>query len=130
MCAFRVTVSRRRRQERERHLHTTQQLGKVRDVTCVLAILAVTDGQGCEAVALPLLITPKPAHQWVRWLLLDGLNGLQRHQPPGRPPQRTKTQKHELAQLIEAGPVTAGFLAACWRSPLIPPLLYERLGVF
>lgn len=130
MCAFRVTVSRRHRQELERHLHTAQQWGKVRDVTCLLAILAVTEGQGCEAVALTLRITPKTVHQWVRRLLLDGLKGLQRHKPPGRPPKLTKTQKRELAQLIEEGPVKAGFMAACWRSPMIQQLIYERFEVF
>ena len=129
MCALRVSVSRRHRQELERHLHTAHQLGKVRDVTCVLALLAVTDGQGCEAVALTLRITPKTVHQWVRRLLLDGLNGLPRHKPPGRPPKLTKTQQRELAQLIEAGPVKAGLMAACWRSPMIQPLIYERFGV-
>jgi transposase len=130
MCAFRVTVSRRRRQELEHQLRTAQQLGKLQDVKCLLAILALTDGQSCEDVALTLRITPKTVHQWVRQWLLDGLPGLQRHKPPGRPPKLTKTQKRELAQLIEEGPVKAGFMAACWRSPMIQQLIYERFGVF
>jgi transposase len=130
MCAFRVIVSRRQRQELERHLHTAQQLGQVRDVTCLLAILAICDGQDCEDVALTLRITPKTVHQWVRRLLLAGPKGLQRQKPPGRPPKLTKTQKYELAQLIEEGPVKAGFMAACWRSPMIQQLISERFGVF
>ena len=130
MCAFRVTVSRRRRQELEHQLHTAQQLGQLRDVKCLLAILALTEGQSCDDVALTLRITPKTVHQWVRQWLLGGLKGLQRNPPPGRPSKLTKTQKHELAQLIDEGPGKAGFTSACWRSPMIQQLIYERFGVF
>ena len=69
-------------------------------------------------------------HQWVHRLLVDGPTGLQRTKPTGRPCKLTKTQKHELAQLIEAGPVQAGYASACWRSPMIQQLIYERFGVF
>jgi transposase len=130
MCAFRVTLSRRRRQDLEHQLHTAQQLGQLRDVQCLLAILALTAGQSCDDVALTLRITPKTVHQWVRQWLLGGLKGLQRNKPPGRPCKLTKTQNHELAQLIAEGPVKAGFPSACWRSPMIQQLIDERFGVF
>jgi hypothetical protein len=32
--------------------------------------------------------------------------------------------------LIEAGPGQAGFRGACWRSPMIQPLIYARFGVY
>ena len=130
MCAFRVTLSRRQRQELERQLHMAQQVGQLHDVTCRLALLAVTDGQSCEEVALTLRVTPKTVHQWMRRLLVQGLHGLQRKKSPGRPPKLTKAQKHALAALIEAGPVQAGFASACWRSPMIQQLIYARFGVF
>jgi transposase len=130
MCAFRVTVSRRRRQELERHLHTAQQLGKLTEVKCLLAILAVTEGQSCDDVARTLRVTPKTVHQWLRRLLVEGRHGWQRKKSPGRPPKLTKARQHELAKLIDAGPVQAGFTSACWRSPMIQQLIYERFGVF
>jgi transposase len=130
MCAFRVTISRRQRQELERQLHTAQHLGRLHDVTCLLAILAVTDGHSCDQVALTLRVTPKSVHQWVRRLLVEGLPGLKRKKPPGRPPKLTKTQKQELASLLEGGPVKAGFASACWRSPMIQQLIHERFGVY
>jgi transposase len=123
MCAFRVTLSRRQRQELEHHLHTAQRLGQLHDVTCLLAILAVTDGQSCDQVALTLRVTLKTVHRWVRRLLVAGPPGLQRTKPTGRPSKLTKTQKHELAQLIDAGPVQAGFTSACWRSPMLQQLI-------
>ena len=86
MCAFRVTLSRHQRQELERQLHLAQQLGQLHDVTCRLALLAVTDGQSCEDVARTLRVTPKTVHQWVRRLLVEGLTGLRWKKPSGAPP--------------------------------------------
>jgi transposase len=129
-CAFRVTVSRRRRQERERHLHTAQPLGKWPEVKCLLALLAVTEGQSGDDVARTLRVTPKTVPQWLRRLLVEGRHGWQRKQSPGRPPKLTKARPHELAKLLDAGPVQAGLTSAGWRSPMIQPLIDERLGVF
>ena len=39
-------------------------------------------------------------------------------------------QKAALATVIEEGPVKAGFRGACWRSPMIQQLIYDRFGVF
>jgi len=130
MCAFRLTISRRSRQALERHLTTAHQVGKLHDVKCLLAILAVTDGQSYEQVALTLRVTPKTVHQWVRLFLVAGLKGLRRKKPTGRPPKLTKTQKQALAERLDAGPVQAGFASACWRSALIQPLIHERFGVY
>ena len=130
MCAFRVTLSRCQRQELEHYLHTAQRSGQLHDVTCLLAILAITEGQSCEQVALTLRITPKTVHQWVRRLLVAGLKGLRRKKPTGRPPKLTKTQQHTLAERLDAGPVQAGFASACWRSPMIQQLIHERFGVY
>ena len=130
MCAFRVTISRRQRQELERQLHTAQHLGRGHDVTCRRAILAVTDGQSGDDGARTLRVTLKTVHQWVRRVLVEGLTGLQRQKPPGRPPKLTKTQRQELAARIEAGPVQAGFASACWRSPMMQQLIQERFGVY
>ena len=130
MCAFRLTISRRSRQALERQLNTAHQFGKLRDVKCLLAILAVTDGQSYEQVALTLRVTPKTVHQWVRLFLVAGLKGLRRKKPTGRPPKLTKTQKQALAELLDEGPVQAGFASACWRSPMIQQLIHERFGVY
>ena len=32
--------------------------------------------------------------------------------------------------LIEEGPVKAGFKGACWRSPMIQQLIYDRFNVY
>ena len=86
MCAFRLTLSQCQRKEAQRQLHTAQPLGKLHDVTCLLAILAITEGQSCDDVARTLRVTLKTGHPWVRGLLVAGLPGLQRKKPPGGPP--------------------------------------------
>ena len=130
MCAFRLTVSRRSRQALARQLTTAQQFGQLHDVTCLLAILALTEDQSCEQVALTLRVPPKTVHQWVHRFLVAGLKGLRRKKPTGRPPKLTKTQQPVLAERLDEGPVQAGFASACWRSPMIQPLIHERLGVY
>ena len=131
MCAVRVTISRRQRQELDRRLHTAPHVGRVHDVTCMLASLAVTEGQRCEDVGLTLRVTLKPVHPWVRRWLVEGLPGLQRTKPPGRSPKLSTTPQQELAALRDEGPVQAGFASACWRSPMMQPLMiHARVGVY
>jgi hypothetical protein len=63
MCALRVTLSWRQRQELQHQPHMAQQVGQLHDVTCRLALLTVTDGQSCEEVALTLRVNPKTVDQ-------------------------------------------------------------------
>jgi transposase len=59
-----------------------------------------------------------------------GIKGAPRQKPTGRPPKRTPTQTEALAQLIDERPVRAGFSGACWRSPMLQQVIYDRFGVF
>ena len=52
MCCMRFTLSASYRKDVERHLKTAQRLGHVRQVTYLLALLAVVDGQSFAQVAL------------------------------------------------------------------------------
>ena len=130
MCCMRFTISASYRKEVERQLKTAQHLGHVRQVKYLLAILAVMDGQSFAQVALVLRVHEKTVATWVRVFCCYGLQGAPRHKPTGRPPKLTPTQKAALATLIDEGPVKAGFSGACWRSPMIQQLIYDRFGVF
>jgi transposase len=125
-----VTLSRRQRQALAHDLPTAQRSGPWHDVTGLLAILAVTEGQNCDQVALTLWVTLKIVPQWVRRVLVAGPIGVPRTKPPERPATLTTTLKQALAKLIDAGPVLAGFASPGWRSPRLQPLIYERCGVF
>jgi transposase len=130
MCSVRFTMSVFYRKEVERHLKSAQHLGHVRQVKYLLAILAVTDGQSFAQVALILRVHEKTVATWVQVFCCYGIQGAPRTKSTGRPPKLTSTQKEALATLIEEGPVKAGFRGACWRSPMVQQLIYERFGAY
>ena len=129
MCCMRFTISASYRKAVERHLKTAQRLGHVRQGKYLLAILAVVDGQSLAQGALVLHVHEKTVATWVRLFCCYGLQGKPQRKPTGRPPNLTPTQKATLVTGIEEGPVKAGFRGACWRSPMIQPLIYDRFGV-
>jgi transposase len=129
MCCFRFTISAVYRKEVERHLRTAQHLGHVRQTKYFLAILAVIDGQSVAQAALVLRVHEKTVMTWLREFCCYGCQGAPHRKPSGRPPKLTPTQKAALVTWIEEGPLTAGFSGACWRSPMIQQLIYDRFGV-
>jgi transposase len=130
MCSVRFTLTTHSRKAVERGLKTAQQQGNLRQVKYLLAILAVGDGRSFAEVAVVLRVHEKTVAAWVRVFCCCGLNGAPRKPPMGRPPKLTPTQKAALATLIDEGPVKAGFSGACWRSPMVQQLIYDRFGVF
>jgi transposase len=130
MCCMRFTMSPSYRKAVEHQLKTAQHLGNLHQVKYFLAILAVMDGQSLAHVALVLRVHEKTVTAWVCAFCCYGLQGAPHKKPSGRPPKLTPTQKEALAELIEEGPVKAGFSGACWRSPMIQKLICDRFGVF
>jgi transposase len=130
MCCVRFTMSPVYRKEVEHHLKTAQHLGHLRQVKYFLTILAVVDGQSVSQIALILRVHEKTVAAWVRVFCCYGLQGAPPKKPTGRPPKLTPTQKAALATLLDEGPVKVGFSGACWRSPMIQQLIYDRFGVF
>jgi transposase len=130
MCSVRFTLTTQSRHAVEHQLKTAQQQGNLRQGKSLLAILAVGDGRSFSEVAVVLRVHEKTVAAWVGRFCCDGLAGALRHKPTGRPPKLTPTQKAVLATLIDEGPIKAGFSSACWRSPMIQQLIYDRFGVF
>ena len=130
MCYLRFTMSASCRKAVECRMKTAQRLGQLRQVKYCLAILAVVDGQSIAQVALVLRVHEKTVATWIREFCCYGLQGAPRTKPTGRPPKLTPPQKAILMTLIDEGPVKAGFSGACWRSPMIQQLIYERFGVY
>ena len=129
MCSFRFTISTRYRKEVEKQLRTAQQLGELRRIKYLLAILATMDGQPFEQVAQCLRVNLKTVAEWVRQFCCYGTKGAPHKKPRGRKPNLTARQKEELIRLIDEGPAAAGFDGACWRSPMIQQLIFDRFGV-
>ena len=95
----------------------------------ILAILAVSDRTPYSIIAATLKVSKEAIRLWVNTLLFKGVESLKSKKPSGRSSKLTKTQKRELESLIIEGPTKAGFPGACWRSPMIQTLIYEKFGV-
>ena len=111
-------------------LKVAQNSGDLRTVKRILSIMAVLDGIRYSEIASTLKISEESIRLWVKGVLLKGLSALKSKKGPGRASKLTKTQREELDKLITEGPENAGFPGACWRSPMIQVLIYERFGVF
>ena len=130
MLSFRLRLSGRQREALYRRLSGARQRGDHRIETRVLTILGVADGYGIEEVAKLFQVSGQTVRNWLQTLFTGGIDELVRmKRSPGRPAKLTKTQRRELARLLDAGPQAAGFTGACWRSPMVQVLIEERFGV-
>ena len=111
-------------------LKVAQNAGDLRTVKRILAIMAVADGVRYSEIVSTLKISEESIRLWVKAVLLKGLSALKSEKGPGRRSKLSKTQREELDKLITEGPENAGFPGACWRSPMIQVLIYQRFGVF
>lgn len=130
MLPFRLTISTPLRQEMNRALKIAQRHGDIRLLKRILVIFALCDGHSTTKVASLFLVTEETILLWANLFLCYKLNGLKSKKPTGRKPKLSKDQKRQLAALIDAGPQAAGFSSACWRSPMIQHLIFEKFGVF
>lgn len=103
--------------------------GDIREAKRIMAILALGEGQDKNTVSSILSVTIEAIQNWVNKYLLDGLRGLASKKSPGRHSKLTKSQRRDLAKLIEEGPEKAGYVGNCWRSPMIQQLILEQFGV-
>lgn len=94
------------------------------------AVLAVADGRRVSDVSAILGFSVETVAGWIRGLMADGISSLVPKKSPGRPSKLSKAEKRELVDAIKAGPQAAGFLAACWRSPMIQDLILKRFRRF
>lgn len=130
MLPFRLTISAPLCKEMEFTLKAAQRRGDLRLVKRILAIFALRDSNSPEHVAALLHVSVDAVLDWARQFLCYRLSGLKDKKSPGRKPKLTKSQKRELAALIDAGPTANGFSSACWRSPMIQHLIQQRFSVF
>ena len=130
MLNFRLTLSSTQKKALLRRLKTSEQLGNIRMVKRILAILSTVEGFSKEAIANMLHVSVESVRLWLCFFILHGIKEIEPKKSPGRPSKLTKHQKKELAEIIDKGPAEAGFLSNCWRSPMIQHLIYEKFGVF
>jgi transposase len=67
--------------------------------------------------------------RWERALKGNGVQGLERVEAPGRPRRLSEAQLKELAKVLKAGALAAGYATEMWTLPRIGALIQERFGV-
>ena len=130
MLNFNLKLTKTQKNDCVNKLRNAEAKGDMRAAKRIMAILALDEGHTKKAIASMLHVTVAAIHNWVKKFLLHGLRGLQSKQSPGRPPKLTKSQREQLAKLIEEGPEKAGYVGNCWRSPMIQALIFEKFKVF
>jgi transposase len=110
-------------------LQQAQNNGDLRGAKRIMAILAVADGARYSVIASTLKVSEESIRLWINAFLLKGIKSFIYKKPSGRPSKLTKAQRKQLDQLICQGPEKSGFPGACWRSPMIQWLIYEKFGI-
>lgn len=130
MTNIHIKITTRTKRKLESIYQSARDRGDIATVKRIMAIFAVTNGNTYSTISLILKISEESIRLWIKLFILKGPEGLIYKKAPGRPPKLTKSQKRELDNFITEGPEKAGFPGACWRSPMIQTLIYEKFGIF
>jgi transposase len=92
-------------------------------------VLGYIEGRRVVDLAVELDVTRGSVNRWLQWYEAMGVEGLLTATPPGPSPKLTEQQRVELATLVEAGPLSAGYQSGVWTGPMIGDLIESRFGV-
>ena len=120
--------SRTSREALERFTARAKQEGRLDEWRRGRAVLCYLDGKRVVDIAEMLDVTRGSVNRWLGWYDDLGLPGLKTIQPPGVPPKLSDEQREELSNLIDAGPIAAGYSSGVWTGPMIADLIDERFG--
>ncbi len=129
MQKIRIRLSNQTHRNLQKKMKNEKAKGNIKMVHRIMIVLAVAEGFTFEALARIFRISTETARQIVKNFVLKGVTGLKIRKQKGRPSKLTKTQKRQSCKIIIDGPENAGYPGACWRSPMIQDLIYERFGV-
>jgi len=93
------------------------------------AVRGYIEGRRVIELAAELDVTRGAVNRWLRWYEAMGIEGLLTGKAPGPAPRLTETQRAELTDLVEAGPLAAGYPSGVWTGPMIGDLIEQRFGV-
>ena len=117
------------RQQLYERLQQAYTRGYLRLIKRIHALLYIADDKPVTDIARLLGLGQQTVRDYIRSFLLGGIASLDYKRPPGRSPKLTRTQRQELAELIEAGPQAAGYETGCWTALIIQDLILHRFGV-
>jgi transposase len=104
------------------------QEGNLRVVRRTSVLLAVGAGRTVGEVAAGWGVCPASVYHWVAACILGGAASLRYGCSPGRPSTLTPSQQRRLVDLLDAGPLAAGYPTGCGSAALIQDLSYRAFG--
>jgi transposase len=93
------------------------------------AVRAYIDGGRVIQIAADLGVTRGSVNRWLQWYDVDHVDGLRATIAEGPAPKLNEAQQCELADIIECGPIAAGYQSGVWTGPMIGDLIEQRFGV-
>ena len=127
--SFTLHLSAFTRKQLYRRLQQAYANGALRLVKRIHALLALAEDMSVHDVAEMLHLGEQTVRDYRNRFLVQHMASFTYTQPPGRPSKLTKTQRRELAALIQAGPQAAGYTSGCWNTPRIQDLIPRHFGV-
>ncbi len=117
--------------ELEAELIRAQQLNNLRLYRVVRGLLWIDEGKSWSEIGQLLGVSVKTVENWLKCLLVQGLDWLrgQRYQGRGRKSKLTPEQKQQVREWVEKGPEANGFSCGVWNTAVIAELIWRRLGV-
>jgi len=97
----------------------------------VRSLLWRAEGKPVKEIAEFFQVTVKTIYNWIARFLLEGFSWLvsKHYQGRGRKTKLTKTQQHELYDMVEAGPEENGFECGIWNTAMIAELILVKFRV-
>ena len=93
------------------------------------AVLGYIEGRRVIEMATEFGVDRSSINRWLGWYNAVGVDGLETGVAPGPTPRLSDEQILELVELIEAGPISAGYSSGVWTGPMIGDLIEERFSV-
>jgi transposase len=128
MLNVRILISKETVNELIKALQQAYKAGDAKLVRRTSALLSLSRGEKADEIGATLGVAPSSVYEWLKRLMVEGVVGLKPNWKGGRPAKLTPHQRHQLAQLIDAGPQAAGFRSACWNSAMIQELIMRLFG--
>ena len=93
------------------------------------AVLLCLDGLRIAQICIQLGVHNSAVTKWLARYVSEGFAALSPRKAPGRKASLDAGQLEEVAELIEKGPVAAGFPSGIWTARLVAKLIKDRYGI-
>lgn len=130
MIPFHLNLSKSQKIDLQVAFHCAEKDADHAKAKRLLSIMLLNFRHTIAEISDMLNVNEQTIRNWVSLYLLKGLNGLKSGKSPGRPSNLTKTQRKELAALVNQGSEKSGFPGACWRTPMLQTLIQSKFGVY